>query len=238
MENTRKEVDLIELFTTLIRKIIKMKFLFAGIVIIFMLGAFFYVHKKKETYKTKLLVESFIPQDVCVKIFSGLNKANRRTHILSPHLLSLVAEKGSSKSQTFTLSLRVDDSTHFDDLIAKISQTFSNVPYVKEKLETRTKDLQSLIDIYENGIRENREKEQLLSKSDTPRTVFLNGAITGLEVRKKSLEQELQHLTSLKVVSTGAYYFENQKKSLVSFLKISLLGLFFAVFVVALKKTE
>ena len=236
MENGREEVDLIDLFTTLIRKIVKRKFLFMGIIILFMGGALLYSVRKKPTYKTELLAKSFIEQEACVKIFSDFNEENLRTQSLFPHVLLLGAEKGSKNTHTLELSLVLDDTTQFRELVMRIEQKFSLVPYVKEKMENRTKDLQSLIEIYEEGIRENHKKELALLNSSAPRTVILNGTQTSLRVRKMDLEQQLQELTPIKIVATGYFPFERHKGTLLGFLKITLLGIIIAISVVALKK--
>ena len=238
MEQNKDEVDLIELLGIVYKKVLNLKYLFITIIVAFILLGWIYYEQKEDSYQIQLLLNSYIDTDASIKILYDLNKAHLRNANILDNEVSFNAGRLNENDSIIALNIIMKDTSKLEKIKQEFVQIFSDIPFVKEQLNQRRKEIHSLIDIYEKGIQEEKKMKEEMLSSRNIKTFLLNSTETSYSIKKLGLETELEKMFSIKFISTQTYIFQKQKSFLKIILIFSLIGFVLALSIVLLKRDD
>ena len=247
MEN-KQEIDLIELLLLFLNKVKKNMYFFLLILSSIVILGIILASIKKKTYSVELLAESLVKNEIIYKLVEEINMQNNKTRFISSKINSISFTKklndlNDSKKEKplLFMNLVLNDTTQFGEIPKRVSASINNVPFVLEIVSQKKEEINKTISYYSNEIVKIEKFQNSILNQNESNALSINSdlmssALVSMKIKRNKLIGQLEKLCSFQFIPKSFVSFKlisSFKKDVFLFV---LLGLFFASFLVIIKK--
>ncbi len=242
MDNQNNEIDLIEVFAKLLKKIHDNKILFFSIILLFVIIGSMYGYNKKETFTYSTIAMSSIDKEVLKKTINDINKANN-TNLIFKKIddIDLEYDNSEAGSNYFKVNLILNDTTDIKQTLSDIVIVLNNITYIKEFIDNKKSDINKQINNYSSEIEKINKIQNLIFNDNTTKTAIISTNGMSKEKvemlnKKSDFEKQLKEVRVINFVDSGYNFVVDNKNIVKSILLFLISGIFLSLIVILIKK--
>jgi len=243
MVNNNNEIDLIELFSNILKKIKRNLFLFISIITVFVILGIVRYSIQNEMFIYKSVATSSMKKEILSKFINDINSKNNKSIKIIPKLENIEISYNDEliEQDVFKVELMFNDTVGFKETINLLVSELENINYIKQCLESKKQFIQNQINNYTNEINKiNKIQDLIFKKENSNTTIISTNGLSKEKIEfqklKMELEKEYNNIASIKIIINDFNQFETTKNLIVNILLFFILGFVISTVIILFKK--